>query len=56
VIVHKKTGTTVGTPFWYVGSVGAGTCTINMTNFHTSTAETAADIVLNFLVIKGVAA
>jgi hypothetical protein len=56
VLVHRASGGTGGTPVWYVSSVAAGSCVIGCTNLHASTAETGADLVLNFVVLNAAAA
>lgn len=56
VVVSRKSGTATGTPIFAVTATAAGSCVITMTNLHASTAETGANLVLNFAVIKAVAA
>lgn len=56
VVVSRKSGTVTGTPIFAVTATAAGSCVITMTNLHASTAETGSNIVLNFAVIKAVAA
>jgi hypothetical protein len=56
VVVTLKSGTiAAGTPVFAVTATAAGSCVITMTNLHASQAVVAADIVLNFAVIKSVA-
>lgn len=53
VTVHRKGGTATATPFFFVGSITAGSCVITMTNLHAATAETGADLTISFSIIKG---
>lgn len=55
VLVSIKSYAGAGTPFAFVSATGAGSFAITITNLHGANALNAA-IVLNFAVIKGVAA